>query len=50
MDSNILNYAKDLLSGNFTDAVAGKLGESPESVKKPFLRLFRPFLVVSHIK
>lgn len=34
MDSNILNYAKDLLSGNFTDAVAGKLGENPESVKK----------------
>jgi len=34
MDSNILNYAKELLSGNFTETVAARLGESTESVKK----------------
>jgi len=34
MDSNILNHAKELLSGKFTDEVAGKLGESTEGIKK----------------
>lgn len=34
MDSNILNYAKELLSGNFTEEVAGKLGESTDGIKK----------------
>ena len=33
MDSNILNYAKELFSGNFTEQVAGKLGESADGVK-----------------
>lgn len=34
MDSNILNYAKELFSGNFTQQVAGKLGESTDGVQK----------------
>ena len=33
MNSNILNYAKELLSGNFADQVAGKLGENADGVK-----------------
>ena len=33
MNSNILNYAKELLNGNFADQAAGKLGENPDGVK-----------------
>jgi len=33
MNSNILNYAKELLSGNFADQAANKLGENADGVK-----------------
>ena len=34
MDSNMLNDAKELFSGKFTDEVSAKLGESSDGVKK----------------